>query len=85
MILLFAEGNANTAVAAKAGVRKQTAGKWRKRFLDRRLDGLLDEPRPGGAPRKVTDAEVETVLTMTFKLSKDRCSSRRSATLWACT
>jgi transposase len=41
-------------------------GKWRTRFLTRRLDGLLDEPRPG-APRTISDAQVERVLTRTLE------------------
>ena len=66
MILLCAEGRTNTRVAEQIQVRTQTVGKWRQRFVDRRLDGLLDEPRPG-TPRKVSDAEVERVLTMTLE------------------
>lgn len=76
MILLCAEGNTNTAVAGKLNVRIQTVCKWRQRFLDRRLDGLLDEPRPG-TPRKVSDAEVERVLTMTLE------STPKDATHWS--
>ena len=76
MILSCAEGNANKAVAGKLGVRSQTVGKWRKRFVERRLDGLLDEPRPG-APRKVSDAAVERVLTMTLE------STPQDATHWS--
>jgi transposase len=50
--------------------------KWRQRFVDRRLDGLLDEPRPG-TPRKVSDGEVERVLTMTLE------STPKDATHWS--
>lgn len=66
IILLSASGMSNTAVAEKVGVTKQTAGKWRQRFVDRRIDGLLDEPRPG-APRRITDADVERVITLTLE------------------
>ena len=76
MILLCAEGNTNTAVAGKLHVRIQTVCKWRQRFVARRLDGLLDEPRPG-TPRKVSDAEVERVLTMTLE------SVPKDATHWS--
>ena len=44
----------------------QTVGKWRRRFLERRLAGLLDEPRPG-APRQVGDAQIERVVRMTLE------------------
>ncbi|GDY11070.1 hypothetical protein LBMAG52_45580 [Planctomycetia bacterium] len=45
---------------------KPTVGKWRSRFVVRRLDGLLDELRPG-APRKISDADVERVVTQTLE------------------
>jgi transposase len=51
-------------------------GKWRQRFVDRRLDGLLDESRPG-TPRKVSDADVERALTMTLE------STPKDATHWS--
>jgi transposase len=56
----------NTVVAGKLGITHQTVGKWRQRFLERRLDGLLDEPRPG-APRQVGDAQVERVVRLTLE------------------
>jgi transposase len=62
LILGCAAGTTNTAVARELRVTKQTVGKWRSRFIAKRLDGLLDEPRPG-APRTVTDAAVERVVT----------------------
>ena len=57
---------ANQDVAAQLGVWPQTVTKWRKRFLDRRLAGLADEPRPG-APRRITDAQVEDVIVKTLE------------------
>ena len=65
IVLAAGAGRTNTAIAAELRVKKQTVGKWRARFLQRRLDGLLDEPRPG-APRTITDAHVERVLTLTL-------------------
>jgi transposase len=66
MVLACAEGRSNTAVSAALRLCKQTVGKWRGRFAAQRLDGLLDEPRPG-APRRISDAQVEHVLTVTLE------------------
>lgn len=66
VILGCATGKSNTRVARELRLTKQTVGKWRARFLTQRLDGLLDEPRPG-APRTITDAAVEAVLTRTLE------------------
>lgn len=66
MILACAAGQPNTAVAQHLRLTKQTVGKWRTRFLAKRLDGLLDEPRPG-APRTITDTDVERVLIRTLE------------------
>ncbi len=52
IILASAAGRTNLEAAERLGVTHQTVGKWRARFLERRCDGWLDEPRPG-APRKV--------------------------------
>lgn len=57
---------ANKDIAAELGIWPQTVTKWRKRFLDKRLEGLVDEPRPG-APRKITDEQVEGVLVATLE------------------
>jgi DNA-binding CsgD family transcriptional regulator len=61
IVLRCASGTTNQDVAEELGVTKATVGKWRKRFVDRRIDGLLDEPRVG-RPRTVTDADVERVI-----------------------
>src|ERR1700693_1143272 len=66
LILTCAQGKTNTEVAQQMRLAKPTVGKWRGRFLARRLDGLLDEPRPG-APREISDAAVERVLTWTLE------------------
>ena len=66
IILACAESKTNTVVAEEMGLAKQTVGKWRARFIQHRLDGLLDEPRPGG-PRTITDADVERVVTLTLE------------------
>jgi transposase len=59
-------GVSNQAVAEKLQVTGATVGTWRERFIERRLEGLLDEPRPG-APRSITDTKVEAVITQTLE------------------
>jgi transposase len=66
IVLECAAGRSNTAVADELKVSKPTVGKWRQRFVEQRLDGLLDEPRPG-APRTITDEQVEDVVTRTLE------------------
>ena len=56
----------NVAVADKVGINQATVVKWRKRFIARRLDGLVDEPRPG-APRTISDEDVEAVVVRTLE------------------
>jgi transposase len=76
IILNCARGKTNTEVATRLRISKQMVGKWRQRFSSRRLDGLLDEPRPG-TPRRLSDADVERVLTMTLE------STPKNATHWS--
>jgi transposase len=76
IVLRAAEGDSNTAIAGREGVTKATVGKWRARFLQKRLEGVLDEPRPG-VPRTITDADVETVITKTLE------TTPRDATHWS--
>ena len=66
IILACAGGAGVSAVAAELGISRATAGKWRSRFLEGRLTGLTDEPRPG-RPRTVTDEHVEKVITATLE------------------
>ena len=60
IVLGCAAGLSNKAVAAREQVTPQTVGKWRQRFVEHGLGGLLDEPRPG-VPRKIDDSKVESV------------------------
>lgn len=76
VVLACAEGRTNTAVAQELGITMPTVGKWRGRFLRQRLEGLADEPRPG-APRTITDAQVEEVITHTLE------SQPEGATHWS--
>jgi transposase len=69
-------GAPDTTIAAALQLTRQTVGRWRRRFVAQRLDGLVDEPRPG-APRRITDGMVERVLTTTLE------STPRDATHWS--
>jgi transposase len=66
VVLASADGETNTAIAARLGVNRGTVRKWRNRFVAERLDGLHDEPRPG-APRTVSDDAVEAVIVKTLE------------------
>jgi transposase len=66
VVLACAEGLANNAVAKRLRCSLGMVGKWRSRFLKTRLEGLYDEPRPG-APRKITDAQVEQIVIQTLE------------------
>src|SRR5215217_2246624 len=64
IVLACAEGGTNGAVAQALRLSRPTVALWRRRFAERGLDGLLDEPRPG-APRRITDAQVERAADAT--------------------
>ncbi len=68
IVLACAEGVPNYQVAERLGVNQATVRKWRTRFVARRLEGLADEPRPG-APRTITDDDVERVIVKTLEES----------------
>jgi len=76
VVLACAEGLDNRTVARKLRASLGMVGKWRARFLRERLEGLYDEPRPG-APRTVTDAQVEQVVVQTLE------STPRGETHWS--
>jgi transposase len=66
IVLACAEGQDNSVVAERLRVTPQTVSKWRGRFVRDRLDGLLDAPRPG-APRTISDAQVDAVIAKTLE------------------
>ena len=81
IVLCCREKRSNREIARRLGVTTQTVGKWRARFLARRLRGLLDAPR-SGAPRSISDTLVAAVIAKTlYEPPPDapRWSSRRLA------
>jgi transposase len=75
IVLRCEQADSNRDLAEEVGVSEQTVGKWRRRFLARRVDGLYDEPRIGG-PRTISDARVEDVVHRTLT------TKPKSATHW---
>ena len=76
IVLAAVEGLKNTEIADRLGVHRQSVTKWRNRFAEDRLDGLVDEPRPG-RPRTLTDEQVDEVIARTLE------ASPRDATHWS--
>lgn len=76
MVLECAAGKNNSEVARELGTSAHLVRKWRRRFLEHGPDGLLDEPR-SGAPRRLMDAHVERVITLTLE------SKPEEATHWS--
>ena len=66
VILRCADGLASKDVGAELGLHEHTVGKWRRRFLRDRCDGLLDEARPG-RPRSIDDDQVAAVIERTLR------------------
>jgi transposase len=66
IVLLAAEGLSNLAITERLGIARMTVATWRRRFAERRMDGLVEDPRPG-APRTVTDEKVAEVVTATLE------------------
>jgi transposase len=76
IVLAAAEGLKNSEIAARFGINRGMAAKWRSRFAEYRLDGLLDEPRPG-RPRTIGDEQVEEVIVRTLE------TTPKDATHWS--
>jgi transposase len=76
IVLAAADGLKNTEIAERLGITHGMARRWRTRFAEARLDGLVDEPRPG-RPRLISDAQVEEVIVRTLE------TTPRDATHWS--
>jgi transposase len=76
IVLLADDGLNNTEIAERLDVAVSSVRKWRKRFAELRLDGLVDEPRPG-RPRTITDEQVEEVVVKTLE------TTPKEATHWS--
>ena len=76
IVLAAAEGLKNTEISQRLSLDHATVRKWRSRFARDRLDGLVDEPRPG-KPRTISDAQVEEVIVKTLE------STPKDATHWS--
>ena len=77
IILLAADGLYNVEIAKRVGMSDWMVGRWRKRFLEQGLEGLQDEPRPGG-PREIGDTAIVALIRKTLK------SKPQGATHWSC-
>ncbi|MGP4054317.1 helix-turn-helix domain-containing protein, partial [Mycobacterium sp. 4D054] len=62
IVLAAADGGSNTELADRLELSIGTVRRWRNRFVELRLDGLVDEPRPG-RPRVVGDDQIEALIT----------------------
>src|SRR5688572_29366654 len=76
IVLLSIEGITDVEIAKRLRTTRETVGRWRRRFLKLGIDGLLDELRPG-APRTITDKDVERVITLTLE------TKPKGATHWS--
>ena len=76
IVLACGEGLDNKSVAERAGCSTNTVSKWRARFVQDRLDGLVDEPRPG-RPALISAEQVEQVVVATLE------STPKNATHWS--
>ena len=76
IVLAAADGLKNTEIADRLGVGRPMVTKWRNRFAEQRLDGLVDEPRPG-RPRTISDEQVDEVIVKTL------ATTPKNATHWS--
>ena len=81
IVLQCAEGRLHRDIAAHVGVTVQTVGRWRRRFVKSRIDGLADAPRPN-VHRKLVDERVEAVVRLALETTpkgKTHWSTRQMA------
>src|SRR5919107_543168 len=76
IVLAAADGLKNTQIAERLGVGRPMVTKWRNRFAEHRLEGLVDEPRPG-RPRTISDEQVDEVIVRRLE------TTPRDATRWS--
>jgi transposase len=76
IVLMAADGHNHREIARALGIDRNTVAKWRSRFVEDRLDGLTDEPRPG-RPRMISDEQVEEVIVKTLE------TTPKNATHWS--
>jgi len=76
VILLAAQGRSNTEIVRATKLSGHTVGRWRQRFLSKRLRGLSELPR-SGAPRQITDAKIQELIALTLE------SKPKEATHWS--
>ena len=76
IVLASAEGLENKTIAERLGVTADTVGLWRRRYSERGLDGLYDEPR-SGAPRTIGDDAIAETIRLTLE------TTPRDATQWS--
>ncbi|MFB6836184.1 helix-turn-helix domain-containing protein [Streptomyces sp. NPDC056361] len=76
VVLECAEGHSIMEVSRRLRIAPDTVRTWRQRFIERGLDGLCDDPRPG-VPRKISDADVERVIVRTLE------ETPKNATHWS--
>lgn len=77
LILMAADGHTNCAIAEKLGLSRLTVAQRKKRYLQQGIQGLYDEPRPGG-PRSIEDEQVATLIRKTLE------TKPRDGTHWTC-
>lgn len=77
IVLLAADGMSNIKIAEKLDLSRLTVGVWRRRYLRQGIEGLYDEPRPGG-PRSIGDEQIAALVSKTLK------SKPKDGTHWSC-